>query len=146
MVRTLSLRDEFTARHSAAVARYAHAIAQAAGCNEDELRTVHTAALLHDIGKFAFPDRILFAEGGLDDDDYAIIREHPAHGAELVRRVEGLEEIADIILAHHERLDGAGYPHGLHGDQIPELAKMISVGDVYDVMTARDTYRTPVSP
>jgi putative nucleotidyltransferase with HDIG domain len=146
MVRTLSLRDAFTARHSAAVARYAHAIAQAAGCSEDEQRTVHTAALLHDIGKFAFPDRILFAQGGLDDEDYEIIREHPANGADLVRRVEGLEQIADIILAHHERIDGTGYPHRLHGDRIPELAKMISVGDVYDVMTARDTYRMPVSP
>jgi putative nucleotidyltransferase with HDIG domain len=146
MVRTLSLRDRFTARHSAAVARYAHAIAQEAGCTEDELRTVHTAALLHDIGKFAFPDRILFAEGKLSDEDWAIIRDHPQNGADLVRRVEGLEEIADIILAHHERIDGNGYPHRLPGERIPKLARMISVGDVYDVMTARDTYRTPVQP
>jgi putative nucleotidyltransferase with HDIG domain len=146
MVRTLSLRDQFTARHSAAVARYAHAIAKEAGCTEEEQRTVHTAALLHDIGKFAFPDRILFAEGKLSNEDWAIIRDHPQNGADLVRRVEGLEEIADIILAHHERIDGAGYPHRLPGDQIPMLSRMISVGDVYDVMTARDTYRTPVSP
>jgi putative nucleotidyltransferase with HDIG domain len=146
MVRTLSLRDKFTARHSAAVARYAHAIAEAAGCTEEELRDVHTAGLLHDIGKFAFPDRILFADAGLSDADYALVREHPGHGADLVRQVEGLEEIADVILAHHERIDGTGYPHRLAGGQIPELSKMISVADVYDVMTARDTYRQPVSP
>ena len=146
MVRTLSLRDQFTARHSAAVARYAHAIAEAAGCSDDELRTVHTAGLLHDIGKFAFPDRILLASGRLDDDDYQLVRQHPMHGAELVRRVEGLGEIADVILAHHERIDGRGYPHGLHGEAIPPLSRMISVADVYDVMTGRDTYRTPVSP
>jgi putative nucleotidyltransferase with HDIG domain len=145
MVRTLSLRDKFTARHSTAVARYAHAIARAAGCSEDELRTVHTAGLLHDIGKFAFPDRILFAEGALDDEDLALVQLHPVHGAELVRTVEGLEEIAAIILAHHERVDGAGYPFGLRGSRIPALARMISVGDVYDVITARDTYRTPVT-
>jgi putative nucleotidyltransferase with HDIG domain len=144
MVRTLSLRDQFTARHTAAVARYAHAIAQAAGCSEEELRTVHTAGLLHDIGKFAFPDRILLADGGLTEADYEIVRQHPAQGAELVRRVEGMEEIAAVILAHHERIDGAGYPRGLHGEEISRLARMISVGDVYDVMTARDTYRTPV--
>jgi putative nucleotidyltransferase with HDIG domain len=146
MVRTLSLRDRFTARHSGAVARYAHAIAQAAGCSPDDLRTVHTAGLLHDIGKFAFPDRILFADGGLTDEDFEIVREHPAQGADLVRRVEGFEEIAAIILAHHERIDGTGYPDGLPGKEIPALARMISVGDVYDVMTSRDTYRDPVSP
>jgi putative nucleotidyltransferase with HDIG domain len=145
MVRTLSLRDQFTARHSAAVARYAHAIAQAAGCSDDELRTVHTAGLLHDIGKFAFPDRILLAANGLTDADYEVVRQHPRQGAELVRSVEGLEEIAAVILAHHERIDGKGYPLGLRGEEIPALARMISVGDVYDVMTARDTYRTPVS-
>jgi putative nucleotidyltransferase with HDIG domain len=145
MVRTLSLRDQFTARHSAAVARYAHAIAEAAGCSEEELRTVHTAALLHDIGKFAFPDRILLANDGLTDADFELVRDHPAQGAELVRHVQGLEEIAAVILAHHERIDGTGYPHRLRGEEIPRLARMISVGDVYDVMTARDTYRTPVS-
>jgi putative nucleotidyltransferase with HDIG domain len=145
MVRTLSLRDEFTARHSAAVARYAHAIALAAGCSNTELRSVHTAGLLHDIGKFAFPDRILLADRRLDDEDFKLIREHPAHGAELVRTVDGMEEVASIIRAHHERIDGTGYPDGLVGDQIPALARMISVGDVYDVMTARDTYRDPVS-
>src|SRR2546421_5562819 len=145
MVRTMSLRDQFTARHSAAVARYAHAIAHADGCTEDELRTIHTAALLHDLGKFAFPDRILLAAEGLDEEDYKIVREHPVHGAHLVRRVQGLEEIADIILAHHERIDGLGYPFGIAGTEIPALARMISVADVYDVMTARDTYRDPVS-
>ena len=145
MVRTLSLRDRFTARHSAAVARYAFAIAQASGCSDEELRTVHTAGLLHDIGKFAFPDRILLASGGLTDEDYTLVREHPAQGADLVRSVQGLEEIAAIILAHHERIDGTGYPHGLHGRDIPPLSRMISVGDVYDVMTSRDTYRQPVS-
>ena len=145
MVRTLSLRDRLTARHSAAVARYSHAIAQAAGCSEDELRTVHTAGLLHDIGKFAFPDRILLADGRLTDEDYALVRNHPVEGADLVRRVQGLEEIAAIIRDHHERVDGAGYPGGLRGDEIPALARMISVGDVYDVMTGRDTYRHPIS-
>jgi putative nucleotidyltransferase with HDIG domain len=145
MVRTLSLRDRITARHSAAVARYAHAIADAAGCSEDELRTVHTAGLLHDIGKFAFPDRILLADGGLTEEDYAIVHQHPVQGAELVSRVQGLEEIASIIRAHHERIDGSGYPGGLRGEEIPALARMISVADVYDVMTARDTYRNAVS-
>jgi putative nucleotidyltransferase with HDIG domain len=145
MVRTLSLRDRYTARHSAAVARYAHAIAKAAGCSDDELRIVHTAGLLHDIGKFAFPDRILLADRPLSAEDLEIVREHPRQGAELVSRVEDHEEIAAVILAHHERIDGMGYPFGLRGEDIPALARMISVGDIYDVMTARDTYRAPVT-
>jgi putative nucleotidyltransferase with HDIG domain len=145
MVRTLSLRDRYTARHSAAVARYAYAMANAAGCPEDELGIVHTAGLLHDIGKFAFPDRILLADRGLSESDLAIVRKHPEHGAELVRRIEGYERIAAVILAHHERVDGTGYPRGLRGEEIPALARIISVADTYDVITARDTYRPPVS-
>jgi putative nucleotidyltransferase with HDIG domain len=145
IVRTLSLRDESTARHSAAVARYAHALALAAGCSDEELRTIHTAGLLHDIGKFAFPDHILSAASPLSDDDFRLVRDHPVNGAELVRTVDGMEEIASIILAHHERIGGGGYPFGLQGEEIPVLARMISIADVYDVMTARDTYRTPVS-
>ena len=145
MVRTLSLRDQYTARHSAAVARYAHAIAQAADCTEDELRTVHTAGLLHDIGKFAFPDRILFADRPLTEADLEIVHRHPAQGAQLVGRVEGYEEIAAVILAHHERVDGTGYPAGLRDEAIPALARMISVADTFDVITARDTYRRTLS-
>jgi putative nucleotidyltransferase with HDIG domain len=145
MVRTLSLRDRYTARHSAAVARYAYAVAKAAGCSEDELRIVHTAGLLHDIGKFAFPDRILLADRPLSEADLEIVREHPVNGAELVRRIEGYDKIAAVILAHHERVDGTGYPHGLHADEIPPLARIISVADTYDVLTARDTYRPPIS-
>jgi putative nucleotidyltransferase with HDIG domain len=145
MLRTLSLRDLYTARHSAAVARYAYAMARAAGCSEDELRIVHTAGLLHDIGKFAFPDRILLADRRLTDEDYQIVRQHPVQGAELVRQIEGYEAIASVILAHHERIDGTGYPFGLRGEEIPALARMISVADIYDVLTARDTYRPPIS-
>jgi putative nucleotidyltransferase with HDIG domain len=145
MVRTLSLRDRYTARHSAAVARYAYAVAKAADCSEDDRRIVHTAGLLHDIGKFAFPDRILMADRPLSEADLEIVRQHPVNGAELVRRIEGYEKIAAVILAHHERVDGTGYPHGLRGDDIPALARIISVADTYDVLTARDTYRPPIS-
>jgi putative nucleotidyltransferase with HDIG domain len=144
MVRTLSLRDRYTARHSAAVARYAYAVAKAAGCSEDELRVVHTAGLLHDIGKFAFPDRILLADRPLTEADLEIVRQHPVNGADLVRQIQGYEKIAAVILAHHERVDGTGYPAGLREEEIPTLARIISVADTYDVLTARDTYRPPI--
>jgi putative nucleotidyltransferase with HDIG domain len=145
LVQTLSLRDRMTARHSAAVARYARAIAQEIGCPPAEQELVHTAGLLHDIGKFAFPDRILLADRKLDEEDWKIVRTHPYQGARLVRRIDGYGPVADIILAHHERIDGRGYPRGLSGDAIPIFSRMISIADTYDVMTARDSYRTPAS-
>lgn len=145
MLRTLDLRDKMTARHSAAVARYSRAIAQRAGYSRQEEELVHIAALLHDIGKFILPDRILKANVPLTDEDWMLIRRHPQQGARVVSSLDGYGPVAEIILAHHERIDGKGYPRGLVGDEIPELAQIISVADTYDVMTARDSYRTPVS-
>ena len=145
MLRTLDLRDQMTARHSAAVARYSRAIAQRAGLPRREEELVHIAALLHDIGKFILPDRILKANVPLTDEDWMLIRRHPQQGARVVSSLDGYGPVAEIILAHHERIDGKGYPRGLEGDDIPELARIISVADTYDVMTARDSYRTPVS-
>jgi putative nucleotidyltransferase with HDIG domain len=145
LLRTLDLRDQMTARHSAAVARYSRAIAQRAGFSRQEEELVHIAALLHDIGKFILPDRILKANVPLTDEDWMLIKRHPQQGARVVSSLDGYGPVADIILAHHERIDGKGYPRGLEGDEIPELARIISVSDTYDVMTARDSYRTPMS-
>lgn len=145
MLRTLDLRDQMTARHSAAVARYSRAIAQRAGYSRREEELVHIAALLHDIGKFILPDRILKANVPLSDEDWMLIKRHPQQGARVVSSLDGYGPVAEIILAHHERIDGKGYPRGLVGDEIPELARIISVADTYDVMTARDSYRTPMS-
>jgi putative nucleotidyltransferase with HDIG domain len=145
VLQTLSLRDKMTARHSAAVARYSREIAKAMGLGEDEQDLVHTAALLHDIGKFIFPDSILFADSKLTAADMDIVRRHPEQGARLVAQIEGYGPVAEIILAHHERVDGHGYPNGLVAAQIPVAARIISVADTYDVMTSRDSYRRPVS-
>jgi putative nucleotidyltransferase with HDIG domain len=145
LLRTLDLRDEMTARHSAAVARYSRAIAEKAGYSKRDSELVHIAALLHDIGKFILPDRILKANVPLTEEDWMLIRRHPQQGARVVGSVDGYGPVAEIILAHHERIDGKGYPRGIAGDDIPEMARIISVADTYDVMTARDSYRTPVS-
>ncbi|MDQ6914984.1 MAG: HD-GYP domain-containing protein [Actinomycetota bacterium] len=145
LLHTLDARDRMTARHSAAVARYSREIARAAGLSEREQELVHTAGLLHDLGKFIFPDRILKAEAPLAPDEWRLVRCHPYQGAKIVSQVEGYGPVADIVLAHHERVDGAGYPRGLGGEEIPALARILSVADVYDVMTARDSYRRPVS-
>jgi putative nucleotidyltransferase with HDIG domain len=145
LLQTLDLRDRMTARHSAAVARYARETARVAGLSDEEQELVHTAGLLHDIGKFVLPDRILKGNTELTDADWEQIRRHPDEGARIVSQIEGYRPIGEIIRAHHERIDGGGYPRGLAGDEIPELARIIAVADTYDVMTARDTYREPVS-
>jgi putative nucleotidyltransferase with HDIG domain len=145
LLRTLDLRDRMTARHSAAVARYSKEIAKAIGCTDEEQELVHTAGLLHDIGKFIFPDRILNGDTKLTDEDWEIIKMHPQEGARIVSQIDGYGPVGEIILAHHERVDGKGYPRGLQGEDIPLLSRIISVSDIYDVMTARDSYRTPVS-
>jgi putative nucleotidyltransferase with HDIG domain len=144
VVQTLSMRDAMTARHSAAVARYAREVAAHLGLNEREQDLIHTAALLHDIGKFIFPDSILFAERKLTDEEWLTVKMHPEQGARLVRRIEGYGPVADIIYAHHERVDGNGY-YKLGVDQIPVGSRIIAVADTYDVMTSRDSYRRPVS-
>jgi putative nucleotidyltransferase with HDIG domain len=137
-------RDQMTARHSAAVARYARRIAQAAGCSEADQQLVHTAGLYHDVGKVMFADR-MFKAGKLTDEEWEIVKRHPERGAELVGHLPNHADVAAIILAHHERIDGRGYPRGLSGEEIPRLSRMISIADTYDVMTGRDSYRSPVS-
>jgi putative nucleotidyltransferase with HDIG domain len=145
VVQTLSMRDAMTARHSAAVARYAREVAKMLGVSEREQELIHTAALLHDIGKFIFPDSILFADRKLTDEEWQTVKLHPEQGARLVRRIEGYGPVADIIMSHHERVDGGGYPNRISGDDIPLGSRIIAVADTYDVMTSRDSYRRPVS-
>lgn len=145
LVETLALRDRAAARHAASVARYARALATELGLDESEQDLVHTASLLHDIGKFALPDRILHAEV-LSDADWATIRRHPQDGATLVGRLDGYGPVADIILYHHENVDGSGYPAGLIGNEIPLLSRVLAVCNAYDTLTARDSYRSPMTP
>jgi putative nucleotidyltransferase with HDIG domain len=145
VLQTLSMRDAMTARHSAAVARYAREVAAMMGLDERQQDLIHTAALLHDIGKFILPDSVLFANRKLTDEEWELIKLHPEQGAKLVERIEGYGPVAEIVLHHHEKFAGGGYPAGIAGEEIPLGARIISAADTYDVMTARDSYRRPVS-
>ncbi len=140
MLRSLSLRDPMTARHSAAVARYARALAVATGASAAQQRLVHTVGLLHDIGKFILPDSILQNRRGLSAREWELVRRHPGASAEIVSQLPGYELVARAILHHHERIDGCGYPDGLSGEEIPWISRVISVADTYDAMTGRDSY------
>jgi putative nucleotidyltransferase with HDIG domain len=141
----LALRDRTTARHAAAVARYAKALAIETGCNEPEQEVIHTAGLLHDIGKFTWSDRVLHPER-LTDEDWAVIHRHPQDGAALVGKLDGYGPVADAILYHHERVDGGGYPAGLIGSEIPLASRIVAICSTYDRMTAHETYRSQMTP
>jgi putative nucleotidyltransferase with HDIG domain len=141
----LALRDRRTASHAAAVARYAKALAVEVGCEEAEQEVIHTAGLLHDIGKFTWSDRVLHPEQ-LTDEDMAVIHRHPQDGATLVGKLDGYGPVADAILYHHERMDGGGYPAGLIGNEIPLASRIVAICSTYDTMTSRDTYRAPMAP
>ena len=141
----LALRDRTTSRHATAVARYAKALAIEIGCDEAEQEVIHTAALLHDIGKFAWSDRILHPDQ-LTDDDWAVIRRHPQDGAALVGKLDGYGPVADAILYHHERVDGGGYPAGLIGNEIPLASRIVAICSTYDTMTMRTAYGPPMTP
>jgi putative nucleotidyltransferase with HDIG domain len=141
----LALRDHTAGRHAAAVARYARMLAREVGCDEAEQDLIHTAGLLHDIGKFTWSDRILHPES-LNDQDMAVIHRHPQDGATLVGKLDGYGPVADAILYHHERIDGGGYPAGLIGSEIPLASRIIAICSTYDAMTGQDSYRTPIPP
>jgi putative nucleotidyltransferase with HDIG domain len=134
----LALRDAETSRHATAVARYARALAIELDCDEEEREVVQTAALLHDIGKFTWSDRILHPEQ-LTDADWEVIRRHPQDGATLVGKLDGYGPVADAILYHHERVDGGGYPAGLIAGEIPLASRIIAICSTFDTMTSRET-------
>ena len=140
----LDLRDVETYGHSKTVARYSHVLAEAAGIREPgTLDHIRKGALLHDAGKMAIPDSILKKPGPLAPKEWDVIRRHPALGYGLVRDVKLVPEVGNIILCHHERYDGTGYPKGLKGEAIPFEARVFAVADTIDAVTSHRPYRAP---
>jgi uncharacterized membrane-anchored protein YitT (DUF2179 family) len=121
------------------------AVARGLGLSDDEVAAVHLGSALHDIGKMAIPDAILAKTEPLTGDEWAQVRAHPVLGDQLLSRVPSLQKIRPIVLSHHERYDGAGYPHGLVGDQIPLGARIIAVADAWEAMTSTRPYRPALS-
>jgi putative nucleotidyltransferase with HDIG domain len=141
VLRLMEVRDPAFGRHAAAVAHQARALAEAAGMTPREQDVVHAAGLLHDIGRQGFSDALLSPELTVDESGLEQIRRHPLEGARLLRDLPGLWDVADAVETHHERVDGTGYPHGLAGSRIPRAARIIAIAEVYDVLTAEDSYR-----
>ena len=138
----IDLRDSETAGHSQRVSLYSTKILAGMDGTENEIRVMATGALLHDIGKLATPDAILRKPGALTDEERRIMQLHVGIGYDLVKRIPFLAEAAEIVLTHHERCDGSGYPRGLAAREIPLSAKVFAIADTVDAMTSDRPYRS----
>jgi HD-GYP domain-containing protein (c-di-GMP phosphodiesterase class II) len=134
-------KDENTKGHNTRVAELAVQIGRAMELPTDVLRTLARAGLLHDVGKIGIPDAVLNKPGPLDAAEWAVIKRHPALGHEILLRVPSLRREAEIVIAHHERIDGSGYPRGLRAEAIPLEARILAVADTYDVLISNRPYR-----
>lgn len=145
LVRATEAHDPYTGGHSYRVALTAVRVGQRLGLDPTQLRALAQGGLVHDVGKLEIPDRVLNKEGGLDEEEMAGVREHPDAGYRMCRSLGFMREELEIIRYHHERYDGTGYPEGLAGEEIPILARVLAVADVYDALVSRRAYRDPWS-
>ena len=138
---TIEARDAYTEGHCQRLARYATAIGSALELADEDIQALHRGAYLHDLGKIAIPDAILLKAGSLTADETRVMQSHPVIGERLCQQLRTLAPVRPIIRSHHERLDGSGYPDRLSGDDVPLLAQITAVVDVYDALTTERPYR-----
>ncbi len=145
LAQTIELKDHYTRGHCENVAKYALVIAEHAGLAGDGIRQVKYASWLHDCGKIGVPEAILNFPGRLTDEMMLIVKKHSEWGADVARKAALPAGVVDMILHHHERYDGGGYPRGLAGDQIPLGARILAIADVYDALTTERPYRAALA-
>ncbi len=139
------MRDPYTALHERRVASLAVRIAERLGWSEQFVERVRTAALVHDVGKIVIPAEILSKPGRITDAEFDVLKAHSEAGHDLLAPIEFEGPVAEIVLQHHERLDGSGYPRGLRGEEILPGARVLAVADVVEAMTAHRPYRAALS-
>jgi putative nucleotidyltransferase with HDIG domain len=145
LVTALDTRDTETQGHSLRVVRYTLELANILGIQDKQtLKELEYGALLHDIGKIGIPDAILRKAGELTVEEWAIMKTHPIIGYDILKKIKFLEESAQIVLHHHEKFDGSGYPDGLKGTEIPLGSRIFAVADAFDAMTSKRPYRSPI--
>jgi putative two-component system response regulator len=140
----IEARDPYTLNHVEAVNAYAQAMATELGWGEQDLEALEFGAILHDIGKIGVPEKVLIKTGPLDPDEWDEMRKHPIYGAHMIRGNPYLEDALPLILHHHERWDGRGYPDGLAGEEIPLGARLLAVADTFHAMTSDRPYRAAI--
>lgn len=139
---SLQAKDDYTYRHNLAVGMYSNLLGRWSGLSPDDLQELTTAALLHDVGKLLIPEQILNKPGKLTDEEFAKIKEHTILGYELLKKTDGINHRQALVaLRHHERLDGSGYPYGLHDEEIDLFSRIVAVVDVFHAMTSNRIYR-----
>ncbi len=139
-------KDSYTGGHTKRVSHFADCIGSEMDLNTSEIRDLKMAAVLHDIGKIGIEDKILKKDSALNDEEFAIMKEHPRLGYEILGHIDSLSSVVDGMRFHHERPDGTGYPFGLKGDEIPVIAMIISVADTFDAMISTRPYRKGLPP
>lgn len=145
MSKTIDAKDKYTSGHSIRVAKYSRMLAEKLGLSKEDQEQIYTMGILHDLGKVAVPNAIINKPGKLTDEEFAIMKSHPAKGYDILSKVKTLPNLADGARWHHERIDGKGYPDHLSGEEIPYFAKIICVADAYDAMTSYRSYRGVMS-
>jgi len=143
LVHTVEARDTYTRRHSEQVAHYAKYLAQHIGLDERDVNAIRVAALVHDIGKIAVPDRILTKPGPLTDEERRDIRRHPETGYNILKEISVFANEARLVRYHHENWDGSGYPDGLAGQDIPPGSRVLNIADSIDAMLMHRSYKSP---
>ena len=138
---TIEARDPHTNGHCERLASHAVRLGQAIGLPDEDLEALHRGGYLHDVGKVGIPDAVLLKPGPLTEQEFELMRKHPEIGDSLCAPLQSLRKVRPIILCHHERLDGSGYPAGLRGDEVPLLAQIVGIVDVYDALTSHRSYR-----
>ena len=146
LARTIEARDPNTEGHCERLARFAVTLGARLGLPEDDLAALHRGGHLHDIGKVAVPDAVLRKPGPLTDEEYEVIKRHTVVGDELLGSLRSMRRVRSVVRHHHERLDGTGYPDGLKGEDVPLLAQIVGVVDVYDALTSIRPYKPAWSP
>lgn len=145
MANMLAARDPYTFDHSSEAADLAVKIARHLKLPEDQVETVQSAAMIHDIGKIAISDDILKKPGPLNDEEWEIMKTHPDIGANLIKDLEMYRDVAEIVRCEHEKWDGSGYPKGLRGEEIPLEARIVTIADIYNALTTDRPYRDAFS-
>ena len=144
-VYSIELRDIYTKGHSERVAIYAREFSKFLGLDAEAVNKVYLAGLLHDLGKIGIPDAILLKPGKLERDEFEIVKLHSTLSANIVSKVDGFADLAQIIKYHHEHFDGNGYPDGLKGKKIPLLSRILTIVDVFDALTTKRVYRAALN-
>ncbi|MCM8790995.1 MAG: PAS domain S-box protein [Candidatus Omnitrophica bacterium] len=143
--KTIEMRDHYTGEHADSTVKYSTQIARALSMSQEEIDNVRKAAILHDLGKIGISDKILLKRAKLTKKEFEEIKKHPQIAADIIRPIQFMQEIIPLILYHHERWDGKGYPTGLKGEGIPLGARIISIADVYQALTSDRPYRKAFS-